>query len=154
MSQLEAERGGVTLENDNESDRFLSFGQFGFDLHEWILGKLKAASDESYRDFTNLEAKIQAIMALKADVEGRSDEFVSFNNTGHEMIQEGRYDSEAIQKALNTMDEILKHFFSLVTETQKKQQEAVVQASALAKFLRQCNEAMFWINGKVLYYIP
>ena len=51
-----------------ESRRFQYFRRDADELESWILEKLQGASDENYRDPTNLQAKIQKHQAFEAEV--------------------------------------------------------------------------------------
>lgn len=49
------------------SRRFQYFKRDADELESWILEKLQAASDESYKDPTNLQAKIQKHQAFEVN---------------------------------------------------------------------------------------
>ena len=51
-----------------ESRRFQYFRRDADELESWIYEKLQAASDENYKDPTNLQAKIQKHQAFEAEV--------------------------------------------------------------------------------------
>ena len=70
------------------------------ELESWILEKLKAASDESYKDPTNLQAKIQKHQAFEAEVAAHSNAIVSLDKSGSDMIQAHHFASETIKKTL------------------------------------------------------
>lgn len=46
---------------------------FSLQLSNWIQEKLKTASDESYRDLTNLERKLQKHEAFEAELKANSE---------------------------------------------------------------------------------
>nr|CAH7757315.1 unnamed protein product [Callosobruchus chinensis] len=56
-----------------DSRRFQYFKRDADELESWILEKLQAASDESYKDPTNLQAKIQKHQAFEAEVAAHSN---------------------------------------------------------------------------------
>lgn len=56
------------------------------ELEFWIFKKLKAASDETYKDSTNLQAKIQNHQAFKAAVAAYSNASVTHDKTRSDMI--------------------------------------------------------------------
>lgn len=70
------------------------------ELEGWIYEKLQAASDESYKDPTNLQAKIQKHQAFEAEVAAHSNAIVSLDNTGTEMIAQHHFASDVIRKRL------------------------------------------------------
>lgn len=128
-----------------DSRRFQYFKRDADELESWIFEKLQAASDESYRDPTNLQAKIQKHQAFEAEVAAHSNAIVSLDNTGHEMINEGHFASEVIQKRLEELHRLWELLLSRLADKGMKLQQALV----LVQFLRQCDEVMFWINDKV-----
>lgn len=59
---------------------------------------MQAASDESYKDPTNLQAKIQKHQAFEAEVSAHSNAIVLLDNTGQEMIAQHHFSSDIISK--------------------------------------------------------
>lgn len=127
-----------------DSRRFQYFKRDADELESWIFEKLQAASDESYRDPTNLQAKIQKHQAFEAEVAAHSNAIVSLDNTGHEMINEGHFAADIIQKRLEELHRLWELLLSRLADKGMKLQQALV----LVQFLRQCDEVMFWINDK------
>lgn len=70
------------------------------ELESWIHEKLQAASDESYKDPTNLQAKIQKHQAFEAEVAAHSNAIVVLDNTGSEMINQQHFASDVIRQKL------------------------------------------------------
>lgn len=70
------------------------------ELESWIHEKLQAASDESYKDPTNLQAKIQKHQAFEAEVAAHSNAIVVLDNTGSEMIQNQHFAFATIRQKL------------------------------------------------------
>lgn len=64
---------------------------------------MQAASDESYKDPTNLQAKIQKHQAFEAEVAAHSNAIVSLDNTGSEMIAQHHFASDVIRKRLGML---------------------------------------------------
>lgn len=58
----------MQLLNSIVSRRFQYFKRDADELESWILEKLQAASDESYKDPTNLQAKIQKHQAFEVNI--------------------------------------------------------------------------------------
>lgn len=83
-----------------DSRRFQYFKRDADELESWINEKLQAASDESYKDPTNLQAKIQKHQAFEAEVAAHSNAIVLLDNFGQEMIQQGHFASATITKRL------------------------------------------------------
>ena len=79
---------------------FQYFKRDADELEGWIYEKLQAASDESYKDPTNLQAKIQKHQAFEAEVAAHSNAIVLLDNTGSEMIAQHHFASDVIRKRL------------------------------------------------------
>ncbi|XP_037907780.1 spectrin alpha chain isoform X2 [Hermetia illucens] len=127
-----------------DSRRFQYFKRDADELESWIHEKLQAASEESYRDPTNLQAKIQKHQAFEAEVSAHSNAIVSLDNTGQEMINQSHFESETIQRRLDELHRLWELLLRRLAEKGQKLQQAFV----LVQFLRQCEEVMFWIKDK------
>lgn len=80
-----------------DSRRFQYFKRDADELESWILEKLQTASDESYKDPTNLQAKIQKHQAFEAEVAAHANAIDVLDRTGNQMISQGHFASEIIQ---------------------------------------------------------
>lgn len=127
-----------------DSRRFQYFKRDADELENWINEKLSAASDESYKDPTNLQAKIQKHQAFEAEVAAHSNAIVSLDNTGHEMINNSHFASDTIRRRLEELHRLWELLLSKLAEKGMKLQQALV----LVQFIRKCEEVMFWINDK------
>lgn len=79
-----------------EARQFQYFKRDADELEIWILEKLQTASEESYKDPTNLQAKIQKHQAFEAEVQAHSNAIVQLDKTGNEMIRNTHYASDVI----------------------------------------------------------
>ncbi|KAK6636692.1 hypothetical protein RUM43_010354 [Polyplax serrata] len=127
-----------------DSRRYQYFKRDADELESWIHEKLQAASDESYKDCTNLQAKIQKHQAFEAEVAAHSNAIVVLDNAGQEMIQQNHFASKTIKKRLDDLHALWELLLSRLAEKGMKLNQALV----LVQFFRQCDEVMFWINDK------
>lgn len=127
-----------------DSRRFQYFKRDADELESWIHEKLQAASEESYRDPTNLQAKIQKHQAFEAEVAAHSNAIVVLDNTGQEMINQSHFASDTIQRRLDELHQLWELLLSRLAEKGMKLQQALV----LVQYLRHCEEVMFWIKDK------
>ncbi|XP_053988880.1 spectrin alpha chain isoform X1 [Hylaeus anthracinus] len=127
-----------------DSRRFQYFKRDADELEGWIYEKLQAASDESYKDPTNLQAKIQKHQAFEAEVAAHSNAIVSLDNTGSEMIAQHHFSSDVIRKRLEDLHRLWELLLARLADKGLKLQQALV----LVQFLRHCDEVMFWIHDK------
>ncbi|KMQ97932.1 spectrin alpha chain [Lasius niger] len=127
-----------------DSRRFQYFKRDADELEGWIYEKLQAASDESYKDPTNLQAKIQKHQAFEAEVAAHSNAIVLLDNTGSEMIAQHHFASDVIRKRLEELHRLWELLLSRLADKGLKLQQALV----LVQFIRHCDEVMFWIHDK------
>ncbi|XP_037079829.1 spectrin alpha chain-like [Pollicipes pollicipes] len=128
----------------DDSRRFQYFKRDADELEAWIHEKLQAASDENYKDPTNLQAKIQKHQAFEAEVAAHTNAIVTLDNTGTEMINQGHFASETIRQRLDELHRLWELLLSKLADKGMKLQQALV----LVQFMRQYDEVMFWIHDK------
>jgi len=134
----------IRREKLEDSRRYQYFRRDADELESWIHEKLQAASDESYKDPTNLQAKIQKHQAFEAEVAAHSNAIVVLDNTGMEMINQEHFQRIAIRQRLDELHRLWELLLSKLAEKGMRLQQALV----LVQFLRQCDEVLFWINDK------
>ncbi|RNA32314.1 spectrin alpha non-erythrocytic 1 [Brachionus plicatilis] len=116
------------------------------ELEAWINEKLQTANEESAasKDMTNLQAKIQKHEAFEAEVHAHYNAIVSLDEMGAELTGAGHYAADKIQQRL---DEIHRLWEELKLRLQTKNHR-LQQTLKLVKFLRDCDEFLFWIGDK------
>lgn len=127
-----------------DSRRYQYFKRDADELESWIYEKLQTASDESYKDPTNLQAKIQKHQAFEAEVAAHANAIVVLDNTGTDMINKEHFASDIIKARL----EELHRLWELLLSKLRDKGLRLKQALRLVQFMRECNEVMFWINDK------
>ncbi|XP_062606729.1 spectrin alpha chain-like isoform X6 [Saccostrea cucullata] len=127
-----------------DSRRYQYFKRDADELESWIYEKLQTASDESYKDPTNLQAKIQKHQAFEAEVAAHANAIVVLDNTGTEMINQEHFASVTIRERLDELHRLWELLLSKLREKGLK----LKQALRLVQFMRECDEVMFWINDK------
>ncbi|KAK6196167.1 hypothetical protein SNE40_001445 [Patella caerulea] len=127
-----------------DSRRYQYFKRDADELQSWILEKLQTASDESYRDPTNLQAKIQKHQAFEAEVAAHANAIEILDQTGNEMISQEHFASQVIQERLEELWRLWKLLLSKLNDKGLKLQQAL----RLVQFTRECDEVMFWIHDK------
>ena len=101
--------------------------------------------EESFRDPTNLQAKIQKHEAFVAEVQAHSNAITKLDKTGNDMIQHGHYEKETIRKRLDRLHELWDRLFAMLDNKGLK----LAQALKLLQFIRKCDEMLYWIRDKV-----
>uniref|UniRef100_A0A452V9R5 Spectrin alpha chain, non-erythrocytic 1 n=1 Tax=Ursus maritimus TaxID=29073 RepID=A0A452V9R5_URSMA len=123
-----------------DSYRFQFFQRDAEELEKWIQEKLQIASDENYKDPTNLQGKLQKHQAFEAEVQANSGAIVKLDETGNLMISEGHFASETIRVSRSSWE--------LLLEKMREKGVKLLQAQKLVQYLRECEDVMDWINDK------
>ncbi|KAL3113191.1 hypothetical protein niasHT_018110 [Heterodera trifolii] len=119
-----------------ETRQFQYFKRDADELENWILEKLQTAAEESFRDPTNLQAKIQKHDAFVAEVQAHSNAITKLDKTGNDIIQHDYYEKETIRKRLDRLYELLDRLFAMLENKGIKLQKTL----KLLQFLRKCDE--------------
>uniref|UniRef100_A0AAQ5ZRE4 Spectrin alpha chain, non-erythrocytic 1 n=1 Tax=Amphiprion ocellaris TaxID=80972 RepID=A0AAQ5ZRE4_AMPOC len=127
-----------------DSYRFQFFRRDADELEKWIQEKLQIASDENYKDPSNLQGKLQKHQAFEAEVQANAEAIVKLDDTGNLMITEGHFASETIRTRL----EELHRLWDLLLQRTKEKGMRLLQAQKLVQYLRECEDALDWISDK------
>uniref|UniRef100_A0A671XV45 Spectrin alpha chain, non-erythrocytic 1 n=1 Tax=Sparus aurata TaxID=8175 RepID=A0A671XV45_SPAAU len=127
-----------------DSYRFQFFRRDADELEKWIQEKLQIASDENYKDPSNLQGKLQKHQAFEAEVQANAGAIIKLDDTGNLMISEGHFASETIRTRL----EELHRLWDLLLQRTKEKGMRLLQAQKLVQYLRECEDAMDWITDK------
>ncbi|XP_066466623.1 spectrin alpha chain, non-erythrocytic 1 isoform X2 [Tiliqua scincoides] len=127
-----------------DSYRFQFFQRDADELEKWIQEKLQIASDENYKDPTNLQGKLQKHQAFEAEVQANSGAIVKLDETGNLMINEGHFSCETIRTRLQELHRL----WELLLEKMREKGVKLQQAQKLVQYLRECEDVMDWINDK------
>ncbi|XP_055009555.1 spectrin alpha chain, non-erythrocytic 1 isoform X1 [Boleophthalmus pectinirostris] len=127
-----------------DSYRFQFFRRDADELEKWIQEKLQIASDENYKDPSNLQGKLQKHQAFEAEVQANAGAIIKLDETGSLMINEGHFSSETIRTRL----EELHRLWDLLLQKTKEKGMRLLQAQKLVQYLRECEDALDWISDK------
>ncbi|XP_057674298.1 spectrin alpha chain, non-erythrocytic 1 isoform X4 [Corythoichthys intestinalis] len=127
-----------------DSYRFQFFRRDADELEKWIQEKLQIASDENYKDPSNLQGKLQKHQAFEAEVQANARAIIKLNETGNVMINEGHFASETIRTRL----EELRRLWDLLLQRTKEKGMHLLQAQKLVQYIRECEDTLGWISDK------
>ncbi|ROL47439.1 Spectrin alpha chain, non-erythrocytic 1 [Anabarilius grahami] len=127
-----------------DSYQFQFFRRDADELEKWIQEKLQIASDENYKDPSNLQGKLQKHQAFEAEVQANAGAIVKLDDTGNLMISESHFASETIRTRL----EELHRLWDLLLQKTKEKGVRLLQAQKLVQYLRECEDALDWISDK------
>ncbi|XP_046630760.1 spectrin beta chain, non-erythrocytic 1-like isoform X4 [Daphnia pulicaria] len=75
------------------------------DLRSWMADKNRTVQDESYRDLTNLERKLQKHEAFELELRANEGQLRSINKTGQSMTSKNHYRKQDIDQMLDAMND-------------------------------------------------
>ncbi|XP_065157650.1 spectrin beta chain isoform X3 [Atheta coriaria] len=79
------------------------------DVESWLVQKLQVASDENYRDSSNLMSKIQKHVAFEAEFQANSNRVDEVIKEGTKLMDANHFASEEIGKRLDDLEYDWKH---------------------------------------------
>ncbi|XP_070377881.1 spectrin beta chain, non-erythrocytic 1-like isoform X1 [Dermacentor albipictus] len=88
-----------------ESRVYHEFKAESAEMSSWIQDKLKMAADDSYRDLTNLERKLQKHEAFEAELKANEARLHDINANGQSLIAGKHYASDDVRSVLDYLDE-------------------------------------------------
>ncbi|KAK3737897.1 hypothetical protein RRG08_028522 [Elysia crispata] len=119
------------------SEAFQKFKRDANELSDWIKEKMKTATDESYRDLSNLLAKLQKHAAFEAELKANNERLEGLNKTGGGLIADHHPKSDEVQ---SIMDKLNKQWAELSSKAQDKGNK-LRQASAQHTLNRALDDA-------------
>uniref|UniRef100_A0A671NKQ3 Spectrin alpha chain, non-erythrocytic 1 n=1 Tax=Sinocyclocheilus anshuiensis TaxID=1608454 RepID=A0A671NKQ3_9TELE len=134
------ELSSVRRQKLEDSYRFQFFRRDADELEKWIQEKLQIASDENYKDPSNLQGKLQKHQAFEAEVQANAGAIIKLDETGNLMISESHFASETIRE--------LHRLWDLLLQKTKEKGVRLLQAQKLVQYLRECEDALDWISDK------
>lgn len=128
----------------DESRRFQYFKRDADELESWINEKLQTACDESYREATNLQVKIQKHQAFEAEIQAHANIIDEIQKNGTSMINERHFASTEIRVRL----EELQRLWQLLLMKSADKGLQLRQALVFVQWSRQFGDIMSWIAEK------
>ncbi|XP_059148013.1 spectrin beta chain, non-erythrocytic 2-like isoform X3 [Physella acuta] len=109
------------------SQAFQKFKRDANELSDWIKEKMKTATDESYRDLSNLMAKLQKHAAFEAELKANNEQLKGLNNTGNSLISERHPKSDEVKKVLDILNKQWKELSDKAQDKGNKLRQASAQ---------------------------
>ncbi|KFP61901.1 Spectrin beta chain, non-erythrocytic 5, partial [Cariama cristata] len=95
-----------------------------FEVAAWINEKNSIAQDESWKDPSNLQTKLQKHQTFQAEIMANRNRLDSIKSEGEKMLRESHYAPEAIQSRLQEMEELWEELLASCQDKQAKLQDA------------------------------
>lgn len=123
MKDLAENRRGALASANN----FQEFAAKVDDLRIWVSDKTKIASDESYRDLSNLERKLQKHEAFERELRANEGQLRSINMTGQSMVSENSCRSPDVSEMLKKLNTEWENLVKLSRDKGKRLRQAAAQ---------------------------
>ncbi|XP_071665312.1 spectrin beta chain, non-erythrocytic 5 [Patagioenas fasciata] len=95
-----------------------------FEVAAWINEKNSIAQDDSWKDPSNLQTKLQKHQTFQAEIMANRNRLDSIKSEGEKMLREKHYAPEAIQSRLQEMEELWEELLASCQDKQAKLQDA------------------------------
>ncbi|KAF3849432.1 hypothetical protein F7725_015929 [Dissostichus mawsoni] len=127
-----------------ESQTLQQFSRDVDEIEAWISEKLQTATDESYKDPTNIQSKHQKHQAFEAELHANADRIRGVIDTGNTLIQRGACagSEDAVKARLSALDEQWQFLVNKSAEKSQKLKEANKQQN----FNTGIKDFDFWLS--------
>ncbi|XP_053802113.1 spectrin beta chain, non-erythrocytic 5 [Vidua chalybeata] len=126
-----------------ESRLLQKFLKNSFEVAAWINEKNSIAQDDSWKDPSNLQTKLQRHQAFQAEIMANRNRLDSIKSEGEKMLHERHYAPEAIQSRLQEMEELWEELLASCQDKWTKLQDAYKGLH----FQRNVEDAEKWLEG-------
>ncbi|NXP72171.1 SPTN5 protein, partial [Ramphastos sulfuratus] len=107
-----------------ESRLLQKFLKNSFEVAAWINEKNSIAQDDSWKDPSNLQTKLQKHQTFQAEIMANRNRLDSIKYEGEKMLREGHYAPEAILSRLQEMEELWEELVASCQDKRAKLQDA------------------------------
>ncbi|XP_031782461.2 spectrin beta chain, non-erythrocytic 1 isoform X3 [Nasonia vitripennis] len=125
-----------------ESRRLHQFLRNVLEVEGWLHEKQQVASDENYRDSTNLQSKIQKHVAFESELAANKGRVSAVTTEGEALVKEDHFASKEIQERLDELEAE----WELLQETSKLKKNRLDDAYQALLFSRTLDEFEAWID--------
>ncbi|XP_024085304.1 spectrin alpha chain, non-erythrocytic 1 isoform X3 [Cimex lectularius] len=125
-----------------ESKKLHQFLRNVYEVESWLVQKQQVAGDESYRDSSNLQSKIQKHIAFEAELVANKGRVSGVSNEGENLIRENHFASAEIQSKLDELESE----WRCLQETSMIKKDRLNEAYQALLFSRTLEELETWID--------
>ncbi|XP_012530663.2 spectrin alpha chain isoform X3 [Monomorium pharaonis] len=125
-----------------ESHHLHQFLRNIYEVDGWLRQKQQVASDENYRDSSNLQSKIQKHAAFESELMANKGRIAAVVNEGEALIEENHYASKDIQERLDELEADWRH----LQETSELKKNRLNDAYQALLFGRSLDEFETWMD--------
>ncbi|XP_065916481.1 spectrin alpha chain, non-erythrocytic 1-like [Dysidea avara] len=124
-----------------EAKRLQQFCRNAEELETWINEKMQIATDDSYKDPTNIQGKIQKHQTFEAEVAAHNNSITALNNSGQQMVEQQHYATHIIEERLQSVAEL----WQSLLESSEEKRYKLLNTQKREHFLREADEVSLWI---------
>ncbi|XP_068110413.1 spectrin beta chain, non-erythrocytic 5 isoform X2 [Hyperolius riggenbachi] len=125
-----------------ESAQLQKFLRSSYEVGAWMLEKNTIAKDDSWKDPSNLQTKLQKHQTFEAEIKANRNRLDTIKADGEKMLQANHYASEIIQTRLTEMEELWAELVEKCEEKAKKLQDAY----KAQQFQRSIEDMEKWLD--------
>ncbi|CAH8449862.1 unnamed protein product [Heterobilharzia americana] len=125
-----------------DSHRYQMFDRDTDEMQSWISEKLKSALDESYKDSTNLQTKVQKHQNFEAEIQANQSRVEDIKKTGQDLLSANHCNSSEIKAKIEQLDETWSHLVNAMGNKRKN----LDQASRQQQFVRNVEDVELWLS--------
>ncbi|VDP70732.1 unnamed protein product [Schistosoma mattheei] len=125
-----------------DSHRYQMFDRDADEMQSWISEKLKNALDESYKDSTNLQTKVQKHQNFEAEIQANQSRVEDIKKTGQDLLNANHCNSAEIKLKIDQLDETWTYLINAMANKKKN----LDQASRQQQFVRNVEDVELWLD--------
>lgn len=125
-----------------DSHRYQMFDRDADEMKAWIMEKLKTATDESYKDPTNLQTKVQKHHNFESEINANRSRMDEVKKMGTDLIDTNHYKSDDIRGRISELDDLWLQLLDAMTKKGKN----LEQASNQQQFVRNIEDVELWLS--------
>ncbi|XP_063803707.1 spectrin beta chain, non-erythrocytic 5 isoform X2 [Pseudophryne corroboree] len=126
-----------------ESRQLQKFIRSSYEVGAWMLEKNNIAMDDSWRDPSNLQTKLQKHQTFDAEIKSNRNRLDTIKADGEKMLQDNHYASKIIQTRLDEMEELWTELLEKCSEKADKLQDAY----KAMQFKRSLEDFEKWLDN-------
>ncbi|CAH8471323.1 unnamed protein product [Schistosoma intercalatum] len=125
-----------------DSHRYQMFDRDADEMQSWISEKLKNALDESYKDSTNLQTKVQKHQNFEAEIQANQSRVEDIKKTGQDLLNANHCNSAEIKLKIDQLDDTWSYLINAMANKKKN----LDQASRQQQFVRNVEDVELWLD--------
>ncbi|KAH8851040.1 Spectrin alpha chain [Schistosoma japonicum] len=136
------EKAQIRRQRLEDSHRYQMFDRDADEMQSWISEKLKSALDESYKDSTNLQTKVQKHQNFEAEIQANQSRIEDIKKTGQDLLNANHCNASEIKLKIDQLNDTWSHLIGAMSNKKKN----LDQASRQQQFVRNVEDVELWLS--------